>query len=51
MNAEMAWHAALGQLQMEMPKAAFHTWVKNTEFLSYDPDTGRFTVGVSNAFA
>ena len=25
-NAEQAWQSALGQLQMEMPKASFDTW-------------------------
>jgi len=26
----------LGQLQLEMPKTYFDTWVKNTEFLSFN---------------
>jgi chromosomal replication initiator protein len=49
MKAEQAWHAALGQLQLEMPKAAFDTWVRNTEFVSYED--GSFIVGVQNAYA
>ncbi|HWQ84650.1 MAG TPA: DnaA N-terminal domain-containing protein, partial [Anaerolineales bacterium] len=49
MKAEQAWQAAVGQLQMEMPKAAFETWVSSTEFLSYED--GSFTVGVQNAYA
>ena len=49
MKAEQAWQAAVGQLQMEMPKAAFETWVRSTEFLSYED--GSFTVGVQNAYA
>lgn len=49
MKAEQAWQAAVGQLQMEMPKAAFDTWVRSTEFLSYED--GSFTVGVQNAYA
>jgi len=28
MDAEQAWQSALGQLQMEMPKASFDTWVR-----------------------
>ena len=36
MKAEKAWQATIGQLQMEMPKAAFDTWVRNTEFISYE---------------
>jgi chromosomal replication initiator protein len=49
MKAEQAWQAAIGQLQMEMPKAAFDTWVRNTEFVSYED--GCFIIGVQNAYA
>lgn len=49
MKADQAWHAAIGQLQMEMPKAAFDTWVRNTEFISYED--GCFIIGVQNAYA
>jgi chromosomal replication initiator protein len=49
MKAEQAWQAALGQLQMEMPKASFDTWVKNAQLLSYED--GIFIVGVTNAYA
>ena len=49
MKADQAWQAAIGQLQMEMPKAAFDTWVRNTEFVSYED--GCFIIGVQNAYA
>jgi chromosomal replication initiator protein len=49
MKAEQAWHATIGQLQMEMPKAAFDTWVRDAEFISYED--GSFIVGVANAYA
>jgi len=49
MNAEQAWQATVGQLQMEMSKAAFDTWVKSAELVSYDEET--FTIGVQNAYA
>jgi chromosomal replication initiator protein len=49
MNAEQAWRAALGQLQMEMPKAAYETWVAGTELITYED--GSFIVGVQNAYA
>ena len=49
MKAEHAWQAAIGQLQIEMPRAAFDTWVSNTEFLSYED--GCFFIGVPNAYA
>jgi chromosomal replication initiator protein len=49
MNAAQAWQATLGQLQMEMPKAAFDTWVRDTELVSYED--GCFIIGLQNAYA
>jgi chromosomal replication initiator protein len=49
MHAEQAWQAATGQLQMEMPKASFDTWVRDTTLLAYED--GAFVIGVSNAYA
>jgi chromosomal replication initiator protein len=49
MKAAQAWQAARGQLQMEMPKAAFDTWVRDAELLTYED--GAFTIGVQNAYA
>lgn len=49
MKADQAWRAVLGQLQMEMPKAAFDTWVRDAEFISYED--GSFIIGVQNAYA
>ncbi|MBT3388978.1 MAG: hypothetical protein HN413_01060 [Chloroflexi bacterium] len=51
MKATQAWQAALGQLQLEMPKAAFDTWVRDTEFIRFDDVTGIFTVCTRNAYA
>ncbi|HVN16376.1 MAG TPA: chromosomal replication initiator protein DnaA [Anaerolineales bacterium] len=49
MNAEQAWQSVLGQLQMEMPRASFDTWVRDTRPVSYAK--GILTVGVRNAYA
>ena len=49
MKADQAWQATLGQLQMEMPKAAFDTWVRDAEYISYED--GSFIIGVENAYA
>jgi chromosomal replication initiator protein len=49
MNAEQAWQSVLGQLQMEMPRASFDTWVRNTRPVSYQ--NGTLTIGVHNAYA
>jgi chromosomal replication initiator protein len=49
MNADQAWQSVLGQLQMEMPRASFDTWVRDTKPVSYSD--GTLTVGVRNAYA
>ena len=49
MNAQQAWQATLGQLQMEMSKAAYDTWVRSAELVSYDEEG--FVIGVPNAYA
>ena len=49
MNVDQAWQSVLGQLQMEMPRASFDTWVRDTKPVSYQD--GTLTVGVRNAYA
>ena len=49
MNAEQTWQSVLGQLQIEMPRASFDTWVRDTKPVSYQD--GMLTVGVRNAYA
>jgi len=49
MEGKQAWQAALGQLQLEMPKAAFDTWVRDAELISVTD--GEFKIGVHNAYA
>lgn len=49
MNAEQTWQAALGQLQLEMTRATFDTWVRDAELLAYED--GTFVIGVQNAYA
>ena len=46
MKASQAWQAVLGQLQIDMPRAAFDTWVKETEVVSYED--GSFVVGTGD---
>jgi chromosomal replication initiator protein len=48
MRADQIWQAALGELQLQMTKATFDTWVKNTHVISYED--GTFIIGVHNAF-
>lgn len=49
MNAEQAWQSVLAQLQMEMPRASYETWVRDTRPMAYE--NGVITVGVRNAYA
>lgn len=49
MEAKQAWKAAMGQLQVEMPKATYDTWVRHAELVA--AEDGAFIVGVENAFA
>ncbi len=49
MDAHQAWQATLGQLQMDMPKATFDTWVRDTTFIKHQDNT--LTIGVGNAYA
>ncbi|NJC95324.1 MAG: hypothetical protein C3F07_01845 [Anaerolineales bacterium] len=44
-----AWESVLGQLRIEMPRASFDMWVRDTEALSLDE--GVLTVGTRNAHA
>jgi len=49
MNASQAWQAALGQLQVEMPKGTYDTWVRDSELVAYED--GAFVIGANNAYA
>ncbi len=49
MEARQAWQAVVGQLQMEMPKATYDTWVSNAEFIACED--GSFIIGVENAYS
>ena len=49
MQPEQIWQTALGQLQMEIPKSTFETWVRGTSLLTHED--GSYVVGVNNAYA
>ncbi|MEX2162161.1 MAG: chromosomal replication initiator protein DnaA [Anaerolineales bacterium] len=49
MNASQAWEAAQGQLQVEMPKGTYDTWVREAELVAYED--GSFVIGANNAYA
>lgn len=49
MSADQIWRAALGELQLQMTKPTFDTWLKNTKAVSYED--GTLIIGVHNAYA
>ena len=49
MDIQQAWQTVLGQLQMDMPRASYDTWVRDTRPLSFE--NGTLTIGVRNAYA
>ena len=49
MDAMRAWQSAQGQLQMDMPKATYDTWVKNAKLISHSDN--KFIIGIDNAYA
>ena len=49
LSSRDAWRAVLGELELQVPKPSFETWLKQTEGLSHD-DT-HFVVGVQTPFA
>jgi len=48
-DAQQIWQAALGQLQLQVPRPSYQTWLKETVGLSLED--GCLTVGVPTPFA
>jgi chromosomal replication initiator protein len=49
MKPHEIWQAALGELQLQVTKATYDTWVKNTELVSHED--GTFIIGTQNTYA
>jgi chromosomal replication initiator protein len=49
MNAELAWKATLGELELQMTKATFNTWLKDARLLTCEND--EYVIGVPNDYA
>jgi chromosomal replication initiator protein len=47
-SAQEIWETALGELQLQVTKANYRTWLEKTTGLSYEDN--RFVVGVPNTF-
>ena len=48
-TAREVWRAVLGDLQLQLPRPTFETWLKTTEGVAYDDNV--FVVEVPNSFA
>ncbi len=49
MNSQQIWESVLAQLQQEMPRASYETWVRDTEALSLEQEL--LTISVRNVYA
>jgi chromosomal replication initiator protein len=49
LSAREVWRAVLGELQLQLPKPTFETWLKQTEGINYDDS--RFVVEAPTPFA
>lgn len=49
MRPEQVWQAALGELQLQLTKATYDTWLRDSSLLSHED--GVFVIGVENAYA
>ena len=49
MQSEQLWQAVLGQIQMELPRATFDTWLRNTSLVTHED--GAYVVGAPTAYA
>jgi len=49
MSPEAAWKATLGELELQMTKATFNTWLRDAKLISYTEN--EFVIGVRNDYA
>ncbi len=49
MNADTAWTATLGELELQMTRATFNTWLKDARLLTNDDS--EYVIGVRNDYA
>ena len=49
MTPETAWKATLGELELQMTKATFNTWLKDARLLAMEED--EYVIGVRNDYA
>jgi len=49
MNAQDAWSATLGQLQIQLSRATYNTWLRYARYVAYED--GRLVISVPHAYA
>ena len=49
MNADTAWTATLGELELQMTRATFNTWLKDARLLTNEDS--EYVIGVRNDYA
>ncbi len=49
MNSAQSWQATLGELQLQMTRATFDTWLKDARYLAFED--GLFFISVPSAYA
>ena len=49
MNASEAWSATFNQLELQLDRASFDTWLRGATFMACEDDT--FIIGVRNSYA
>jgi hypothetical protein len=51
MTAHAAWSAVYHQLELQLDRASFDTWLRSAKLVDYEPDTSTFSVRVHNSYA
>lgn len=51
MTPQEIWLATLSQLQLQIPRSTYDTWLRDTKFVAYDEATKTFTIRVRNQYA
>ncbi len=56
MNPQEAWNIAYNQLELQLDRATFETWLRGAAFVNHMPaedgsDGGTFVIGVANSYA
>jgi chromosomal replication initiator protein len=49
-DKEQLWQSVLAELEINLPRASFLTWLQNTKIIFLNEETGEVTIGVLNNF-